>query len=172
MIINRLSKLISADVNALLDTVEDPELTVRQAIRDMEQLIHDNEQQLALIERRVAARTTQATALNKQITAFDEQLDLCFAEDDNDLARHVVGKKLAATRRIDDLAIHSEHDQRERDLLSSDLAEQRDTLADIRAKAETVVGRSTEDASGTANVSANDIELALLAERSKRERRS
>lgn len=173
MIINRFSKLITADIHALLDSVEDPELTLRQAVRDMDQMIRDNEQTLARIDARTGERTALTTTLNRQVEGFDAQLDLCFANDDDDLARHVVGKKLAVTQKLDELDRQNEAELSERVRLVESLSEQRAVLGEIRLKAEARLDKPAAPvALRSTQMAEKDIDLALLQERHRRESQS
>ena len=61
-VFGRISKLISANINSLLDQAEDPELMVKQLIRDMEESIIELRRETV----RAVARQKQ---LEKQIQA-------------------------------------------------------------------------------------------------------
>ena len=48
-LITRLSRLFHADVNAVIDQLEEPELLLKQAIREMEETLNNDERQLKLL---------------------------------------------------------------------------------------------------------------------------
>ncbi|OOZ38928.1 hypothetical protein BOW53_13550 [Solemya pervernicosa gill symbiont] len=45
-LINRVTRLFRADMHAVLDRIEEPEVLLRQSIREMEEALADDEQQL------------------------------------------------------------------------------------------------------------------------------
>jgi phage shock protein A len=93
-ILSRVSKLITANINHLLDQAEDPEVMVKEIIREMEESIIEMRRETV----RAVAREKQ---LQKQIqTAHDLALDLeekaklALSKGDENLARQILGKKL------------------------------------------------------------------------------
>ena len=50
-LVNRISRLFSADFHAVLDRIEEPDLLLRQAIREMEEELAKSEQRIRCLER-------------------------------------------------------------------------------------------------------------------------
>ncbi len=108
-LINRISRLIRADVHAVLDNLEEPEQLLKQAIRDMEE-------ELAATERRLKLREHDQRALGERIREMEDsaaeqqqQLDLCFESDKDDLAKTLIRNKLEAQRLLQRLQMtHSQ----------------------------------------------------------------
>lgn len=179
-LINRVSQLFRADMNAVLDHIEEPEQLLKQAVRDMED-------ELAASERRIAARAQEHEALAARrqdvVTAageLDEQLDLCFRAGKDDLARGIIRRKLENARLLKRLesaiTANDRNLERERKLLD----ENRATLEGLRQKAEMFVSQGPTSDCGTAGsdfarlsaelrVDDEEVEIAFLREKSARE---
>ena len=179
-LINRVSQLFRADINAVLDHIEEPEQLLRQAVRDMED-------ELAASERRIAARAQEQEALaarRQDVVAaageLDEQLDLCFEAGKDDLARAIIRRKLESARlgkRLDSAITAKQRNlEKERKLLE----ENRATLEGLRQKAEMFVCQGVSSDGGAGNddfarlsnelrVGDDEVEIAYLREKSARE---
>jgi len=95
-LINRVSRLFKADFNAVLDQLEEPELILRQAIREMEENLAECEQD---IDHRIVDQENLAgrcKELEASLDEVSEQLDLCFDSGKDDLARSFLRRKLEA----------------------------------------------------------------------------
>jgi phage shock protein A len=171
----RLGRLFRADINAVLDGLEEPTLLLRQAVRDMEDVLtgeqaaHD---ELAAELQRLAAALDDS---RDRAAALDEELSLCLAADKNELARDLVRRKLEIARHAAQLM---ERQQAHRDTLrriDAQLNEHRQRLASLRAQAalherSSVVGAADGVAgwAAAAPISDAEIEVALLRERQRR----
>lgn len=171
-LITRLSRLFQADMHAVLDRLEEPELLLRQAIRDMENETAGEARRLQASEaeaRRLAARATQCEATQARIAG---DLELCFEAGNEPLARVLLRRRLQCERLQRHLAGQLEPleagiiDQRR------ELGERRRRLDELREQAavfETapaVTEHAFEAEDGS--VSEADVELALLAEKQRR----
>lgn len=177
-LINRISRLFQADFHAVLDNVEEPELLLRQAIREMEDEIAASEQHIRLLAHErdgVAQRTKE---LGHAISEIDEELDLCFASGKDDLARGLIKKKIEGQRLLKRLEQKHEGTEQELSSRRATLEENRAALEGLRQKAELFVKRSPV-ASGPdsdefswldrqVNVSEDEVEIAYLRERDRR----
>lgn len=97
-LINRISRLFKADFHAVLDQIEEPELLLRQAIRDMEDELAATERCIAQRSQEQAALSVRSRELEEVVAEISGQLDLCFESDKHDLARSLIRKKLEAAR--------------------------------------------------------------------------
>ena len=77
-LITRLSRLFQADFHAVLDRIEEPDIQLKQAVREMEFDLQQDEQALALLQHEAAQLLTTIDELLLKATAFDEELDICF----------------------------------------------------------------------------------------------
>lgn len=172
-IINRISRLFTADLHAVLDRIEEPDVLLNQAIREMEEALIADEQHIAQLRREHDQWTARTEDLASSLKDLDEQLDVCFAADEDALARALIKRKLEAQRL-------AKHIAERRDALAETLAattaqltENRDSLAALREKAELLSEhRSTADAfdglPGTRPVGADEVDVAFLREKQRR----
>ena len=169
-LITRISRLFTADVHAVLDRIEEPEVVLKQAVREMADEIARAEQRLHWIDgesRQLESHRTDATA---EIERLDGELDLCFEEGEESLARALVKRKLVAEQSLKQAARQLDNLSVERDALTDRLDEWRQALADTRQKAD-VLGDGRGEGAGPLPESAvsNDaIEVAFLKEKQRR----
>jgi phage shock protein A len=171
-LITRLGRLFKADMNAVIDRLEAPDILLRQAVREMDDAIAASERALASVaadRERVAARLAALAAQRGRIA---DELDLCFAAGNEALARMLLRRRLHLERSERQL-------QQQGETLEADLADradklesQRRRLADLRGQAEVfqVAPDGGDDAFATPghDISEADVELALLAEMRRR----
>ena len=89
----RFSDIISANLNDLTDDLEDPEVMLRQAVREMETSIADVTQQTA---RAMASEKTMARELQRnrdQVQQWEERAEKAVQEGDEGLARKALVRK-------------------------------------------------------------------------------
>ena len=177
--INRVSRLFKADFHAVLDQIEEPELLLKQAIRDMEDELAATEQRIILCASDQDALLDRKTELEGSVAEIKEQLDLCFESGKDDLAKSLIRKKLETERVLKRL--NSRHTADEKYLAEQRkvLDENRTALEGLRQKAELVAQRTPvhagnsnfNDVSWTSremSVGDDEVEVAFLREKSLR----
>lgn len=169
-LINRMARLFTADVHAVLDRIEEPDVLLKHAVREMEEELAHGEQRARALEHEHDAlgdRERKAAALKAEL---EVELDVCFTSGSDELARKVVRRKLE-TERLD------RHIAERRAALAKELAaqraaldEQREQLDVMRQKAELLAAAPVNDElrSGDFAVGEADVEVAYLRERQKR----
>jgi phage shock protein A len=174
-LITRLSRLFRADFHAVLDQIEEPELLLRQAIREMEDDLAAREQRIRVATHQQGELRTRKQELSQSLTELDAELDLCFTSKKTDLARSLIRRKLEAERLVRHLAHRESTTEKYLGEQRSTVEEHRMTLDGLRQKAEIFTRRSREPSvdacalggSGLA-VSDDEVEVAFLREESKR----
>jgi len=171
-LINRMSRLFTADVHAVLDRIEEPDVLLKHAIREMEEELARNEQRVRALEHERGTLADRQRKVQAVLAELGEQLDVCFADGNDELARKVIKRRLE-TERLD------RHVTERRTAVDKALAErraaadeQREQLDVMRQKAELLTTSSsggdewgkTEFAVGEA-----EVEVAYLRERQKRQ---
>ncbi len=135
-LINRLSRLFQADMNAVLDQVEEPQILLRQSIREMEENLEQQETQIRLAEYEQQQLTKKEQHIKQLLTELDNQLLICFESDKDELAHGLVRQKLEINQNlkiiIEDNANSVEHSQQ----LSTKLRENQAQLNSMKQKAE------------------------------------
>lgn len=173
-LISRVTRLFRADFHAVLDRVEEPDILLRQAIREMEEdLAHDQQAYKRYGQERdqLAKREGEFEGTVKSLT---EELEVCFAADKDDLARSLVRRKLETERSLQLLVRRREALGVQIDRLAQRLDENRSRYESMRQKAELFDEQNRETGSEEAwrdidvRVRDEDVEVALLKERQRR----
>ena len=170
-LINRMSRLFTADVHAVLDRIEEPDVLLKHALREMEE-------ELARGEQRVRAANDEHEALGERqqraqalLGELAEQLDVCFESGNDELARKVIKRKLETERLERHVAERRAALAKELAALRAALDEQREQLDVMRQKAEllTTAGAGDDWSKAELAVGEAEIEVAWLRERQKRQ---
>jgi phage shock protein A len=170
-LITRLSRLFEADFHAMLDRIEEPDLQLRQAVREMQFALDQDEQRLKLLLHEAGQLAKATAALVTSLENFDEELDICLAANKDDLARDLVRRKLAADRQLQALKNQSAGIDAQQQRLAAEIEEQDQQLASMKQKLELLVGEDKPLAGefGSADAIRNEeIEIALLREKQRR----
>ena len=171
----RLGRWFCADLNAVLDGLEEPAALLKQALREMEEILagEDAEQGQLDAEKKRLAQAINGSA--SRTTQLDDELSLCLDAGKDELARGLVRRKLEAANHTSEL-LKRQQDLHERQaLIASRALEHRQRLDTLRVQAALIGGTvhsldahvCTTWAPPTA-VSEAEIEVALLREKQRR----
>lgn len=177
-LITRISRLFKADFHAVLDQIEEPELMLRQAIREMEEDLDAREQRLRIATCEQQELRRRKDDLDHSLHELESQLDLCFESQKPGLARNLVRRKLEAQRLGKHLGDRTAALEGYLDEQRVTLEEHRMTLDGLRQKAEILGRRPPRPEGGGATdsfardiaISDDDVEVAFLREQGKRAR--
>ena len=179
-LINRLSRLFKADFHAVLDQIEEPEVLLKQAIRDMEDDLASTEKRIKVCTHTQVALKRRKGEVESSIADYDTQLDLCFDSDKDDLAKGLIRKKLEAERFLNRLNSKFESNEAYLGEQQKMLDENSATLESLRQKAELFAQRATVQANSgdvldevawmarETSVDDNEVEIAFLREKDLR----
>src|SRR5690606_30128707 len=174
-LINRMSRLLTADIHAVLDRIEEPEALLRQAIREMEEEIARDERHVRQVEHECEALTARRARLDASRAELDAQLEVCFDSGNETLARKLVRRKLEADRLDAHLAERLAAVDKARAARSSALRDRREQLDVMRQKAEVLSecgepehAFRDESSAGRVVVGEDEVEAAFLGERQRR----
>jgi len=176
-LITRVSRLFRADLHAVLDRIEEPDILLRQAVREMEEALTGDERRIKLLVHEQGELNARAQGIEQTLADIDEELDLCFASDKDDLARALIRRKLEAQRTQKQLRRSRETLARTLTGLSQRLEERRGQLEGMRQKlallAEDRDGGPSDDGSRRPEpvLREEDVEVAFLREKQRRSRR-
>jgi phage shock protein A len=170
-LISRVSRLLRADLHAVLDHLEEPDVLLRQAVREMEQALCADQARLERQRNEHEHLRRRIRELEQAVAAIDGELDLCFEAGEHDLARSLCRRKLEATQLLETVGRRREDTARELAALEARCREQQLTFESMRQKAELLAGESAgagEEPPGAPVVSRDDVEVAFLREQRKR----
>lgn len=178
-LITRISKLFTADFHAVLDRIEEPEVLLRQAIREMEGEIASNEQRVKWLKHEHEELQSRSDDVRAAIPAIDEELDICFGAGKEELARSLIKRKLEAQRQVKALGVKLKTTAKTLEEQEASFDENRGTLDGLKQKADLLTEDSRGRAEGYTERSAwstgelsigdDDIEVAFLREKQRRE---
>ena len=97
-LITRVSRLFRADFNAVLDRIEEPDVLLKQALREMEEYLHRDKQQLQTLEKEYVQLEKKTKDIEKSLEQVNQELDICFDSNETELARTQVKRKLEVLR--------------------------------------------------------------------------
>lgn len=172
-LITRLSRLFNADMNAVLDQIEEPELLLKQAIREMEDTLTHNEKQIKLLELEHQQNSKKEQELKQTLTDLEKQISLCFKSKKDDLAKVLIRRKLELEQLIAALLRKTSSSEDTIVQLKTQLTEQQSQLSSMQQKAEIFSQNTGDDAANstwdkqTFSVHDEDVEVAFLHEKQK-----
>jgi phage shock protein A len=170
-LINRMARLFTADVHAVLDRIEEPDVLLKHAVREMEEELARQERHVRALEHEHEVLGERQRKTAAVLADLNEQLDVCFADGNEELARKVLKRRLE-TERLE------RHVRERRAALEHELAakraafdERREQLDVMRQKAELLTATAGGDDWPKAELAVGDaeVEVALLRERQKRQ---
>lgn len=173
-LINRVSRLFRADLHAVLDGVEEPELLLREAVREMEEDLARDRRRLDLLaeeQRGLAERRAELTA---SLERMDGELDLCFEAGREDLARTLVRRRLETERLRDALERRRGELERELSRLRERTEANASRLEAMRQKAELLAREEPREGPAAPwsprgqTVSDDEVEVVFLREQRRR----
>jgi phage shock protein A len=178
-LVSRLTRLFRADAHAVLDRLEEPDVLLRQAVREMEEEVARNAQALKALELDHEQTRARIAQIESSLTGIAGELDLCFAVDNQNLVRTLLRRRLEAERLVRHLTQRLTRVAAEIAQRRSALEDQRQRLEGMRQKAaifdiDASLNRSGIDKSDAAGdtpdiaVTEDDIDLALLREQQQR----
>ena len=171
-LVTRLSRLFQADFHAVLDRIEEPDLQLRQAVREMQFALDQDQQRKQLLQHEADQLDKAVVSIGDKLQALDEELDICIAADKDDLARDLVHRKLAAEKQLQATSDRSTAIDLQRQTLDRQIDEQTQQLTSMKQKLELLVkvDDTAVDAgfASTEVIRNEEIEIALLREKQKR----
>jgi phage shock protein A len=170
-LINRMAQLFTADMHAVLDRIEEPDVLLKHAVREMEEALAHNEQHARALEHEHEALGERLRKSEALVVQQGTELDACFAAGDEALARKVIKRRLETERLAGEIAERRTAVAKERAALRATVDEQREELDVMRQKAELLTATAAGDPARAASfaVGETEVEVAFLRERQKRQ---
>jgi len=171
-LVTRLSRLFQADFHAVLDRIEEPDLQLRQAVREMQFALDQDQQRLQLLQHEAAQVDKACATTGTNLKSFDEELDICLAAKKDDLARDLIRRKLSHEKQLQILQQQSASIDVQRQHLVKQIDEQNQQLTSMKQKLELLLSDDEHLAGGNFNhtdaIRSEEVEIALLREKERR----
>jgi phage shock protein A len=165
-ITKRIGRLLRADIHGILDTLEDPESVLKQALRDMEEALRAEAEQVKQAERSIESVARRSEAIGKAIAESGEKVALAFRAGNEDLARGLLRRKLEDERCAAAFEQERKACAQSLDAAKARLSERREELERIRIKAnlflrECAAAERSADDPFRSRVTVTDAEVEL-----------
>ena len=141
-IFSRMSDIVNSNINALLDSAEDPEKMIRLIIQEMEDTLVEVRSSSArvLADRKTAER--KRTQVSQEVVSWEEKAKLAITKGREDLARAALQEKRVIEQELEvvstELAATDEHIGQ----LNDEIALLQQKLSDAKAKQKAMLMRS------------------------------
>lgn len=141
-IFERITRLVSANINHLLDRAEDPEVMIKQLIRDMEENIIELRRETVRAVARVKQVQKQIESSHEMIAELEQSASLALKKDEEELARKALSKKLNAEKSLDLLEKELQASLANAEHLKGELTHLEDRVQEARRKKEELIARN------------------------------
>lgn len=173
-LITRVARLFRADLHAVLDRVEEPDVLLRQAVREMEECLAQDRQTLKLLQHEGEQLAARARELAQTRDTLNGELEICLDAGKEELARPLMKRRLESERALQLLERRRETLRTKTTQLKERLQENQLQYESMRQKADLLEeqgqGTSTPDSWSLPDIIVRDedVEVALLRERQRR----
>ena len=173
-LLTRISRLFRADFHALLDNVEEPDVLLRQAVREMEEELLCDERQEQRLLTELDNLNTRRVELENTLSGISEELDICLTAEREQLARSLIKRRLESERLLERLTQQANSVEKALTDLHVRLKDQRERLEALRQKAALFEDEQRKPFSDSnhhptvPSVSEDEVEIALLKEKQRR----
>jgi phage shock protein A len=134
-LMTRLARLVRADLNAILDRLEAPELVLAQSVREMEQALDQERRALAALDRELERLARRDQALGEEEARTEATLAEGLQEGREPLARPLIRRRLETGRLRTAVQARRAEIAAERDRLAGRVEAHAARLDDLRARA-------------------------------------
>jgi phage shock protein A len=172
-LINRMSRLFTADLHAVIDRLEEPDVLLKQAIREMEDELALREHRIRLLDHEREQCARQAADIDRELKRTEEQLDVCFDSGGEQLVRTLLKRRLEMEHIVARLRTRADASTKALATEHAQLDEQRRVFDSLRQQAEALLQdmpRVGATMPYQPPVTDDDVEVALLQEKQRRSR--
>lgn len=172
-LITRISRLFHADINAVLDQIEEPELLLKQAIREMEETLAQNKRQIKLLDYDQQQHIHKTDELKQTLNELEQQLEICFKSEKDDLAHILIKRKLERKQYLQTLTGKIASSEEKTRQLKIQLSKHQTQLDSMKQKAQLFNHDNPVNNDNSSwdmhsfSVQDEDVEIAFLHEKQK-----
>lgn len=173
-VLKRVGRLLKADIHGILDCLEEPEAIARQALREMREEIERCEKELKSRQAEVERSAQRIEQIQSDLRSCEEQLELCFEEGNESLAKSIVRKRLEYQRSLKTLQEAQERAQQGSAAKKKQIEDYRQRLQRVEQKLELLVKQErvrkeyfeeTIFRDSCESVSEEEVEIAFMKEK-------
>lgn len=140
-VLSRVKRLVKANLNEMLDKAEDPEKTLKQCIREMEESLTETRTKVADAVASQKLLAHKATKERSESETWERRAVLALQKDDEALAREAIAKKRTHEIAADNLSIEDGKQQETVQILKTTLAALEAKLDEAKQKRDILIAR-------------------------------
>lgn len=173
----RFFRLFQADLHGVLDRLEEPDMLLKQALREMEDELENSELIIKRLSRDRDAIARRQQEITESRARADQDLEMCLQSDNEELARTLVKRRLEMEKLSRHLALKLEELETGLHERGTQLSQHRDHYECMRQKAELLEREHTANAAPQDDctgwlardfrVRDEEVEIALLKEKQR-----
>jgi len=175
-IINRVARLFKADLHAVLDHIEEPELQLKQALREMQEELLEIENKIHALEVEQDHLTHNQANSEQLIMQADDEIVICLENENSELAKTMIRRKLEAEKMLRVIEQQYSQSIKRMQELKKQQQEYTASFNSMQQKADLFALSLSKKANPATNkitdycmpeISDSDVEVALLKEQKK-----
>ena len=141
-IFSRMSDIVNSNINALLDSAEDPEKMIRLIIQEMEDTLVEvlSSSARVLADRKTAERKRLRIA--QEVNDWEEKAKLAITKGREDLARAALQEKRAIEEELETISAELNSTDEHIEQLNDEVTQLQQKLSDAKAKQKALLMRS------------------------------
>lgn len=167
-ILHRIARLLRADVHGFIDFLEEPDVMLKQALREMEQAIIEREKKCDLLRSECDKLLGSQAELRETLNSLEEKISLCLVERNDGLAKKFIRRKLEARKHLGVVQCSSIEKEKELETTEQSLEADRSKYQEIVEKAR-ILGKVECKVQQDVDVSCDEVEVEFLREKRKYE---
>ena len=161
-ILKRITHLFRADFNAVLDEVEEPEVILRQAVRDMSQHLNQLKHQQSESQRKLQLLQRQEADVAEDVQRYEKEIATCFEAEKPDLAKSFVRRKLSCEQQYQKLAALISQLKQEQACLTDEIKEKSLQHKSMEQKLEIFSQENLTTQYADFSITEDEVELAFI----------
>jgi len=160
-------------MNAALDKIEEPELLLKQSIREMEETLVLDERKIKLLEFEQQPLIHKEDEIKQSLVELEHKLVICFESDKDDLAHNLIKRKLEIEQYMKSLTTQISRSVEIITQLKTQLKEHQTQLVTMKQKADIFDQNTTTNSTVSSwnnpsfFIRDEDVEVAFLHEKQK-----
>jgi len=172
-LIKRVTRLFQADMHAVLDNLEEPDILLKQSIREMEAALIADQHHCANLDKSLQHLHSQLSQYKQAAQEMESELGVCLQNNNDELARGCIKRKLLNERLMQAASRKQQGLQQQREELSARITSNSQRLDAMRQKQDILSSEHQSNnmaefgISDHFHVSDNEIEVALLKAKQK-----
>jgi phage shock protein A len=140
-ILGRISDLISANVNAMLDKAEDPEKMANEYLRQLTNELYEVRTNVAAAMADEAKLEQRRISSQAETTQWSMKAEAALRANDEELARAALGRKVQAQKLAEQYAEQEQAQEQQVTAMQEALVQLETRIAEVKAKKELIIAK-------------------------------